>query len=136
MHPDGLGPVLTQFYATEGLVELVRDNIRYPGAFRRVQNGTSIDDRRFPSCSLREQSLAQRVTLRRIPNLTKDVRNEPCRNIAPITSDQTDILKGQESSIAIATQQLLPRPKNFFDGNDIEIWEGLRKIIRLPHKAG
>ena len=24
--------------------------------------------------------------------------------------------------------------KRLLDGNDIEIWNGLRKIIRLPHK--
>jgi hypothetical protein len=25
--------------------------------------------------------------------------------------------------------------KKLRDGNDIEIWDGLRKVIRLPHKA-
>jgi hypothetical protein len=24
--------------------------------------------------------------------------------------------------------------KKLLDGNDIEIWDGLRKIVRLPHK--
>jgi len=131
--PSDSGPVHGKFYTVEELMRLVRNNLRLA---RSCPPGKQRNEHRRDAKSLRALFASKSWLIERLPSALEhedDVAAVPDYRAYFIGADghyagSREINVSNDAAAVTSAKKML-------DGKDIEIWSGLRKIIRLPHRA-
>lgn len=138
MASDDTRPVRGLFHTVEELIELVRVSLRYA---RSLPPGEQRDEHRQVAKSLRALCRSRNWVIARAS--TAPVRLPDQAELQGLSmSDYRAYFVGADGHFAgfrdISVDNdtaAIESAKKMLDGKDLEIWCGLRKVIRLPHKS-
>jgi hypothetical protein len=131
--PSDSGPILRKFYTVEELMGLLRANLRLA---RSCPPGDKRNEHRRDAKSLRALFASKSWLIERLPAALEDEDD-----VAGVPNYQAYFVgadghyTGSREINVNNDGAAITSAKKMLDGKDIEIWSGLRKIIRLPHRA-
>ena len=131
--PSDSGPILGKYFTVEELMDLLRANLRLA---RSCPPGNERNGHRRIAKSLRTFFASNSWLIERLPASLKDdddVAGAPDYRAYFVGADGH--YAGSRAINVSSDAAAITSAKKMLDGKDIEIWAGLRKIIRLPHLA-
>ena len=129
--PSDSGPILGKYYTVEELMNLLRANLRLA---RSCPPGDERNEHRRDAKSLRALFASNSWLIERLPaSLEDDDDDAAVPNYRAYFVGADGHYAGSREIKVSSDAAAITSAKKMLDGKDIEIWSGLRKIIRLPH---